>query len=225
MLPSTVILAAVRGELKPLVRSWAALKTEDDVEGWQHPSRSVFALCGGMGAGAATRAFARARAICIPTEVVSVGWVGALLEETEPGAIFQPSHVLDTRTGEMFGESDTRATVLLTTSRVAAREEKYRLKERYPYAAIVDMEAATIARLCVAHGIPFRAIKAVSDTLEENLPDLNPYIDARGRFHTLRFAASAAIQPKFWPVLSKFGKQAAEAAENLAAAVRQDLGI
>lgn len=220
-----VILAAARGELKPLVRSWAALKTENGVEGWQHPSRPVFALCGGMGAAAATRAFAHARSICIPTEVISVGWAGSLQEGVHAGTVVTPTHVLDTKTGELFGPTDTAATLLLTTPRVADREEKRRLVERYPHAQLVDMEAAVVARLSLANGIPFSSMKAISDTFEEELPDLNPFIDARGQFQTARFALHAALHPRLWVGLSRFGKQADLAAKRLCETLARDLTI
>lgn len=220
-----VIIAAVRGELKPLIRSWAALKTENGVEGWQHPSRAIFALCGGMGADAATRAFSRAASICIPTFLFSVGWAGSLLEDLDAGSVIEASTILETKTGERFslGHANGEGPLLLTTPRVADREEKLRLKARYPQAVLVDMEAATLARLSLANGIPFRAIKAVSDTLEEELPDLNPYINNRGQFNTLRFAANAALHPSQWSGLARFGKQASLAAENLCAALDQNI--
>ncbi len=97
-----VIIAAMPGELKPLVRSWAALESKEGVDGWQHPSGPVMAFCGGMGANAATRAFARSRQVCDPVQVLSVGWAGALREEIAPGAVIRASMVRDLNTGEML---------------------------------------------------------------------------------------------------------------------------
>ncbi|MBS1815805.1 MAG: nucleoside phosphorylase [Acidobacteria bacterium] len=224
-----VIIAAARGELRPLTRSWAALKWDNGVEGWQHPSRSIFALYGGMGADAATRAFARAKQICIPTFLFSVGWAGALDEDLAAGDVLEATDILDTRTGEQYGlgpqlnPASNNTALLLTTQRVAAREEKLQLKARYPQAAFVDMEAGTLARLALANNLPFRAIKAISDTLHEDLPDLNPFISPMGQFCTARFALHAAMRPQLWPVLSDFGKNASLAAKNLCETLAREL--
>lgn len=224
-----VLIAAARGELHPLTRSWAALKTQNGVDGWQHPSRSIFALYGGMGAAAATRAFAHANRICTPVFLFSVGWAGALHEDLRAGDVIEATDILDTSTGERFGlgpqldPATNDQQLLLTTQRVAAREEKMQLAARYAGAQMVDMEAATLVRLALANGIPFRAIKAISDSLHEDLPDLNPFISPLGQFQTVRFAMHAAARPRLWPVLSDFGKNASVAAKNLAATLSKTL--
>ena len=219
-----VIIAAMPGELKPLVRSWAALETREGVDGWQHPSAPIMAFCGGMGAGPATRSFARARQVCEPVQLLSVGWAGALREDLEPGAVVRASMVRDLNTGEMFA-ADGAGGLLLTSTRVAVRDDKHRLARTYDGAAAVDMEAATLARLALAHGLGFRAIKAISDTLEEDLPDMNPFVTAQGQFATARFIAHVATKPRSWSALAQFGKQAKLAAENLGAAIADEIGV
>ncbi len=219
-----VIIAAMPGELKPLVRSWAALETREGVDGWQHPSAPIMAFCGGMGAGPATRAFARARQVCEPVQLLSVGWAGALREELEPGAIIRASMVRDLNTGEMYPAEGTGG-LLLTSNRVAIREDKHRLAHTYDGAFAVDMEAATLARLALAHDLGFRAIKAISDTLDEDLPDMNPFVTTQGQFATARFIAHVATKPRYWSALAEFGKQAKLAAENLCAAIADEIGV
>jgi adenosylhomocysteine nucleosidase len=221
---AVVIVAAMPGELKPLVRSWAALESREGVDGWQHPSGPIMAFCGGMGASAATRAFARARQVCEPVQLLSVGWAGALREELTPGAIVKASLVRDLNTGEMF-EADGGGGLLLTSSRVAVREEKHRLARTYDGSVAVDMEAAALARMARAYDLRFRVIKAVSDTLEEDLPDLNPFVTPAGQFATARFVAHVATKPQYWSSLAQFGKQARLAADRLCAAIADDLGI
>ncbi len=219
-----VIIAAMPGELKPLVRSWAALETREGVDGWQHPNGPIMAFCGGMGANAATRAFARARQVCEPVQLLSVGWAGALREELAPGLIIRPSMVRDLNTGAMLSASGSGG-LLLTSTRVAVREDKHRLARTYDGALAVDMEAAALARLAEAHDLHFRAIKAISDTLDEELPDMNPFVTAAGQFAMGRFVAHVAVRPHYWKTLARFGKQAAMAAENLCAAVADEIGI
>lgn len=219
-----VILAALPGEIKPLVRSWAALESVQDVDGWQHPNGPVMAFAGGMGAAAATRAFARAMQVCQPITVLSVGWAGALLEDTLPGTVVKASMVRDLNTGEMYAAEDSGG-LLLTASRVALREDKVRLAGTYEGSVAVDMEAATVARLALANGLTFRAIKAVSDTRDEDLPDMNPFLTPQGRFATARFVAHVATRPRYWSALAQFGKQASLAADNLCDALADEIGI
>ncbi len=219
-----VIIAAMPGELKPLVRSWAALETREGVDGWQHPSAPIMAFCAGMGAGPATRAFARARQVCDPVQLLSVGWAGALREELVPGSIVRASLIRDLNTGEMYA-GEGNGGMLLTSSRVALREDKHRLAGTYDGAVAVDMEAATVARLAFAHDLGFRAIKAISDTLDEDLPDMNPFVTATGQFATTRFIAHVATKPRYWSALAQFGKQAKLAAETLCAAIADDIGV
>ena len=219
-----VIIAAMPGELKPLVRSWAALETKDGVDGWQHPNGPIMAFAGGMGSNAALRSFARARQVCEPIQLLSVGWAGALREELAPGSIIRASMVRDLKTGEMLPANGPGG-LLLTSTRVAVREEKHRLAGTYDGAVAVDMEASTVARLAMANGLGFRAIKAISDTLDEDIPDMNPFVTAAGQFATARFIAHVATKPQYWSSLAQFGKQAKLAAVNLCAAIADEIGI
>jgi adenosylhomocysteine nucleosidase len=219
-----VIIAAMPGELKPLVHRWAALETKEGVDGWQHPNGPIMAFAGGVGANAATRAFARARQVCDPVQVLSVGWIGALREELVAGSVVRASLVRDLNTGETFAAQGNGG-LLLTSSRIATREEKHRLAGTYDGSVAVDMEAATVARLALAHDLGFRAIKAVSDVLDEDLPDMNPFVMADGTFATARFVAHVATKPRYWEALGRFGKQAKLAAVNLCAAIADEIGI
>ncbi len=226
--PAIVLIAAMAGELRHLTRSWAALESMNEVHGFQHPSNTIFAFHAGMGSAPATRAFRRAFEVCQPTAIYSVGWAGSLRGETPAGSTLRPESVLDLATGETFACAPTNWSargVLLTARRVAVREEKSRLAAAYPAARAVDMEAATVARLAAAHNLPFRSVKTISDAVDEDLPDLNPYVTPQGQFATGRFIAHVALRPPLWPVLSRFGKQSGLAARNLADTLAAELGI
>lgn len=226
--PAVVLIAAMHGELAPLTRSWAALATVDGVYGYQHPSNTIFAFHAGMGAAHATRCFARAAEVCEPRAVYSVGWAGGLVAGAHAGNVLRADAVRDIATGEVFACTPTDwAThgILLTARRVAAREHKLELVNRYPDARMVDMEAATVGRLATAHGLPFRCVKAVSDALIDELPDLNPFVRDDGQFAQVRFAAHVALRPRHWADVARFGKQAKLAAANLCDSLAGELGI
>ena len=104
---------------------------------------------------------------------------------------------------------------LATSPRVADEAEKRRLAATYK-AALVDMEAAAIARLAAMRGIPFYCIKGVSDGFDEKLPDLNRFLTPDGRFQTVRFALYALIRPWYWPALVRMGENSRKASQSIA---------
>jgi adenosylhomocysteine nucleosidase len=112
---------------------------------------------------------------------------------------------------------------LLTTARVADHDEKLKLSAAYPDCVLVDMEAATIARLAAARNIPCYCFKAVSDAIGHRLPDLTPFIDSAGQFHTGKFALWSVFRPRYWRNLAQFGDNSRKAAENLAKTVESFL--
>jgi adenosylhomocysteine nucleosidase len=106
------IIAAMAGELKPLVRGWRP-ERRDGVDLWRwaflHDNGEQcewVAACAGAGAEAATRAFAEAERDGALSLVISTGWAGALSREFEPGQAYRVSLVIDARTGERFEAAD-----------------------------------------------------------------------------------------------------------------------
>jgi adenosylhomocysteine nucleosidase len=210
------IIAALPGELKPLVKGWQRVATNvSGIKKWTltRDADTWIAVCAGMGAEAALRAFASAVSDGSVDMLLSVGWAGSLDAQVHPGTAHVPTVVIDAQTGEQFSRTEgTRQWRLVTTPRVADVAEKTRLATTYPGALLVDMEAAAVARLAEMHGIPMLCIKGVSDAAEATLPDLNPFIDSRGRMRMAHFLAYIAIRPRFWPSLLHLGKNSALAA-------------
>src|SRR3954467_8247694 len=167
------IIAALPGELKPLVRGWE--RQRSGVKGisvWMtvRGEDELIAVCGGMGPTAAARSVAAAEFLGALDMLLSVGWAGALMEEAKTGQCYIPSEIIDTQTGERFLLSEgERRLRLVTTVQVVSTREKQRLRESYG-AALVDMEAATVARLALMRGVPICCFKAVSDAPDATLP-------------------------------------------------------
>ena len=216
------IIAAMPGELKPLVRGWKRVPTRQRfIAQWTQDAGcdSWVAVCAGMGVEAATRAFAQAEMDGLVDVVLSVGWAGALRDEGRVGALYIPNIVVNAQTGERFtlAERETPV-VLVTTVRVADEAEKRRLAESYG-GMLVDMEAATIARLAQMRGIPVCCMKIVTDDLTARLPNLNPFINAMGQMSMARFIAHVLLRPVYWPALARMGRASASGADCLAAAI------
>jgi adenosylhomocysteine nucleosidase len=211
------IIAALPGELKPLVKGWKRVATNDrGITKWRlsRGADTWMAVCAGMGADAALRAYANAVSDGPVDMLLSVGWAGSLHAEVPPGTVQVPTIVIDAQTGEQFSLTEgKRKWGLVTTVRVADEGEKTRLAGTYRGAVLVDMEAATVARLAEMHGIPMLCIKGVSDAVGATLPDLNPFIDRRGQMRMVRLLAYIAVRPRYWPSLLHLGKNSARAAE------------
>ena len=228
------IVAALPGELKPLVSPvngvrWLRLKANKGTVLWEYvPPNSEarwIAGCSGMGGERAMVAlgemerYARVDAIC------SVGWAGALDGTMSAASVWQVAEVIDTQTGERFSTAQRAVghtgtwPVLATTTRVADTAEKVRLASSYG-ARLVDMEAATLARVARGRGIPFFCLKAVSDVADAKLPDLNPFIRRDGQLRMVPFLAHVAVRPGSWRGMMRLGRYSGLAAQHLAEAVQ-----
>jgi adenosylhomocysteine nucleosidase len=226
----TAILAAMTGELKPLVRGWQRERFNGvDLWRWRYDQGEWIAACAGAGENAATRAFAAVERNGPVDLVISTGWVGALSEEFEPGECYNVSGVVDARTGERFvpavwpqHHSKSPMPWLVTSPIVANQQEKQHLAAAYG-AGLVDMEAAAVARLAAMRGIPFYCIKGVSDGIRDQLPDFNPFISAQGKFLLTRFVLFAVFRPWHWPALMRMGENSRKAAQGIRQSLLENL--
>lgn len=212
----TAIIAAMSGELKPIVRGWKH-HSIDGVDTWAHRDENLYvAACAGAGQQAATRAFAAVEKDAPIDLVFSLGWAGALRPDLALGSAHNVAGVIDVRTGERFRCDAGAGNLWLATSpKVADRTEKRRLASTYS-AALVDMEAAAIARLAHMREIPFYCFKGVSDSFDAKLPDFNRFIASDGKFQTARFTLYALLHPWYWPALAKMGENSKRASQQIA---------
>jgi adenosylhomocysteine nucleosidase len=212
----TAFIAAMPGELKSIVRGWKHAR-RNGVDTWSHRDENLYvAACAGAGQAAATRAFSTVEEDAPIDLVFSLGWAGALRAELTAGAAYNVAGVIDIRTGERFRcDAGAGDLWLVTSPKVANETEKRRLASTYS-AALVDMEAAAIARLAQMRSIPFYAIKGVSDTLDARMPDFEPFFSSDGRFQTGKFAFYSLLRPSYWPFLLKMGENSKKAAQSIA---------
>ncbi len=240
------IIGAMAGELKPLVRGWVHERRGNvEVWRWKFKDGEWVAACGGAGVDAATRAFAEVEKDGAADLVVSVGWAGALTPQLQTGAAYTVSGVIDARTGERFateapegraaGQHHDRGNPghpailhepevgymghwLVTSPKVADEHEKHRLALAYG-AALVDMEAAGLARLALMRRIPFYCIKGISDGLTDKLPDFNRFIRPDGQFDLTGMVLFSILRPWYWLSLARMGENSRKASQSLRKAV------
>ena len=210
------IIAAMPAELKPLVRGWQH-ECRNGVDLWRRrfDEGEWVAACAGAGQKAATRAFAEVEKDGPISCVISIGWVGALIEEAKPGKAYKVSGVIDSSTGERFHVTQCSSECLVVTSpKVADAAEKKRLASTYG-AALVDMEAAAVARLAGMRGIPFSCCKGVSDGFSEDLLDFNRFISPDGQFQMGRLLLYVLPRPWHWPALIRMGENSRKASQSI----------
>lgn len=218
------IIAALPGELKPFVQGWPH-SVRNNVRFWaqRDAEEEWICACAGMGQTAAMRAFAAVEDGGPVDLLFSVGWAGALTAAAEPGSAHNVAGVVDALTGERFNCDAGAGDLWLVTSPIVANEaEKRRLAATYN-AALVDMEAAAIARLARMREIPFYCVKGVSDGPGEKLPDFNRFIGADGQMQMGRFTLFALLSPRHWPSLMRMGENSRKAADAIAESVRNIL--
>ena len=213
------IVAALPAELHPLVREWPRT---DQVYIGHVAGIQCFAACEGIGEMAAARSISAIRAAAEqdgPLDaLVSYGWAGALSCGVRPPGVYSVAEVVDSRTGERFRTSGWHSEAplrLVTLDHVARKEEKRALAERYQ-AVLVDMEAATVARLARARNLPFLCLRGVSDAYSDELPDFNRFLTPRGQLRTAAFALHALLRPRTWAPLVELNRNSRAAAEALA---------
>ena len=108
--------------------------------------------------------------------LISIGFAGGLALGLKPGSIVMATEVIDNTNRERYpctttflGNGNMKSGRLLCSSQVIAKaNEKQNLGQQWD-AIAVDMESAGVARVAQDAGIPFCAVKAISDSAEQSL--------------------------------------------------------
>ena len=182
---------------------------------WLYRLPTAVVVAGGMGADRATLAVRAALDSADAKTLISVGLAGSCDPKIRAGALIRARVVVDTKSGERCDTDDTEESAILASSdQIASAREKRRLHATYG-AAMVDMEAATVARLARAQGLNFRAIKGISDAHDFEIESLARFADANGHFQTARFAAHTALRPHTWKAAMVLGRHSNAALKSL----------
>lgn len=129
---------------------------------------------------------------------ISTGFCGALDPSLAVGDVVVPAQVRDATTGEVFvcdralaiGAAEPSGTLVTTGHVVTDPAARAALD-----GVAVDMESAGIARACARAGVPFAAIRAVTDRAGDVLPNMDGVVDEAGHVHGLAMARRLATHP------------------------------
>jgi adenosylhomocysteine nucleosidase len=164
--------------------------------------------------------------------LVSFGFAGGLDPALRPGTIVIPASILfdgkcyaaDPTLANRFGGL-TGHRLLGGTSVAADADSKRRLHET-TQAHAIDLESGSVARVAQDHGLPFAAVRAISDAAERDLPPAALLaLDGRGRIHLIRVLASLARHPGQLPALLSLASNAARARRALVRLARLGVAV
>lgn len=193
------IVVALEREIRPLVRTYKRVKRLHEGRTLMFfESEGTAVVCGGIGPEAARRATEALIAIHGPQLIVSAGFAGGLDNAISVGDVFCPASVIDASDGSRF-EAGGRSGQLVSFGSIAGVQQKAKLAKAYQ-AQAVDMEAAAVARVASCHGVPFCAVKAISDELDFEMPGLQRFVERgdRAGFRQWSFAAYVMLRPWLW---------------------------
>jgi adenosylhomocysteine nucleosidase len=171
-----------------------------------------------------------------PKVILSAGFAGALKPELRVGDVVLATDVTDTQgnswaapwPGELppgeWRPHLHRGRLLTVPEIIGSTEDKRKLGER-DRASALDMESATVARLCKRHGAPFGCVRVVSDDLETPLSPQLARLLSRGRVSPVRLAAALLGRPSMTTELWRLARATRVAAELLAKALGELLTL
>jgi adenosylhomocysteine nucleosidase len=147
--------------------------------------------------------------------LVSFGFAGGLDPALRPGAVVIPSVVLSE--GHSYATEPTLADRFggltghcLVADALAATDAaaKHRLHAATGAHAI-DLESGSVARVALAHGLPFVVVRAISDAAERDLPPAAlDALDRQGRIDLIRVLGSLLRRPMQLPALLSLASDA-----------------
>ncbi len=207
------IIAALEREIQELLSTFSSVQGLPGTRFRCYSQDNVFVICAGIGQKAAAAAAEALIQVIQPNLLASVGFAGALDPSLHVGDVVLPATVLSEETGRAY-RAISGAGVLVSIGGIAGAKRKAALRQSYN-AQIIDMEAVAVAASAERAGIPFLALKAISDEADVTLPDLSGFIAENGKFNYLKFLAHLAFHPGQWPAIRLLAKNSAIAAKAL----------
>jgi adenosylhomocysteine nucleosidase len=216
------IVAALEREVAPLIRDWQVRAVEHDGRRYRiFEKGNAAVICGGIGAEAARRATETMIQEFRPSEILSVGFVGALDPALRVGEMIAPQIIINASDGVRTDVGAGHGT-LVSFGAVAGREQKEKLRQAYA-ASTVDMEAAAVAQGAALRGVRFGVLKFVSDEAHFVMPPLGKFVSTDGRFQTTRFALHLVARPWLWATAIGLARNSARATRSLCGALEHYL--
>jgi adenosylhomocysteine nucleosidase len=229
-----VMVAAYRREVGPLI---ARIARQDKVRSvgengfrFQRRGRLVALAIAGVGAENAYRSTCELLASISASGVLSIGFAGGLRDSLRVADLLLASEVIDEKSGERFPcdgnvwpvDGGQRGALLASAEVVNAVDAKRALAARWD-AMAVDMESSGVARASKEVGLPFGAVKVISDVADESIAiDFQRCRSDDGGLSTWKIVREGMASPQGISDLWRLAKSSRQAAARLAVALCSD---
>ena len=215
------LLFALQEETKAFLKRISSIKAT--------PNDAIHAMVTGVGAVKARQA---AEFVIEGCDLLIVcGFCGGLTKALRPGSLIFADRVTDeteifTPDAALFAAAESldlsgvkieRGTLVTVDSVATKTAEKRELAERTG-AIAVDMETAGAVRVAQKRGVPWLAVRAITDGVDDELPlDFNALANPDGSVNRGRVIRATLAQPHKIPALIRLGQRSSLAANNLGA--------
>ena len=244
------IFSAFPQEIKPIVKNLKAIKSKSrpfSLFVAEYSSKEIILVQSGMGRRNAETALDYVLKEHNPDLVLSVGFGGALYDGAAAGDLIWASRIM--LLPEFVGGTDSASTrqdsyllkvpnaeemqkrlsaklnilqgCVLTISKFMKKAEiREILPEKLPN-PVCDMETFAIARLCMERGLPFFAIRSITDMADEEIPyELFHITDELGNYSFFLALRMLIQKPGLIPHSIRLGRNSNIASRNLWLAVK-----
>jgi adenosylhomocysteine nucleosidase len=161
-----------------------------------------------------------------PKLVILAGYGGALTDSSKIGDVIVAKDVID-ESGNAYAcvAVPGAAGRVLTVNRMIATAEEKRALGLAHGAAVCDMESAAVAAVCQAKGVPFLAVRAISDDATCSLPAELDDIIQNGRVSVRRLIITIIRKPGIVREFRKLHCDTQLAGERLGEALHGIIGL
>lgn len=213
-----LVTVAVPEESRPFLQAWGkatgSKPTRSGPACWGFPGLDV--LVTGMGSRNAQRSIETFLQDRRPDWVITAGFAGGLDPGCPRGTVglsSDPAFLDSIRSNR----SDPVPMTFHESLRVIPTPEGKAALRRQTGCQAVDMESATIRRVCHGRGIPSATIRVISDDANEALPlDFGALMGPDDRMDWTRFALTLLRSPSLIPELMRFQRRLGDCSGQLA---------
>jgi adenosylhomocysteine nucleosidase len=234
------VFAALPQEINPLVRSLNHVemvrRKPFRIFSAQFSQASILAVLTGIGITNAEAAIKYVLTDHNPDCIISMGFGGALYHNAVIGDLVWASqiHLIPAMNDDTVECPDSQGILIQIKQKTNIHEgviltlRKWKKKteipgifsERFPF-PVSDMETFPLAKYSLQKKLPFFALRAVTDTDDEEIP-FNPYeiTDKAGNYRITHALALPLRRPLLIPKLIRLGRNSRKASQNLCSAVQ-----
>jgi nucleoside phosphorylase len=149
----------------------------------------------GFGPESARRNFSHVLTACDVTQVLHFGSCGALHPEMKISDLFAPEKIVSAEGAVSLSQAGQNGVLFTSSSVLKNRDEKDSARKTHN-ADCVDMESYPVAKQCLERGIFYHCVRAVFDTLTDNLEAMGEPYDADGNIQPSKMAVNLIKNPK-----------------------------